>query len=767
MTSTFDQLSERRYNKPDLLFDIIFDGEYVSGQSGNAIIGRISERFHDLGDPYRYEPLVISATGFDEYYPHEHKWKPRGQVRVEILNEKITAQDNAEARISDLLADYGFIGAEVIIRQFFEGCTWADVEGEIIFQGSISNYSYDATKLTLTISPHKDNCKLPPYRIHKGQFIDSNEGSRGKVMPIIVGELINYDIGGGGLDMDAVGGALSLTRDIRYESGFPRSTLLVACHECFSVGYYWDQNYATQAGINFNNGKGPGTSGYDWMQICYITSGVYDCQVGDTCDVQGLKDWNEATLLTCPTRQIGKILHSFAGKNSEHFYQFYKDSDYQGNGIFDNQITIPQLLSRYMKNFPMLPMYHDRRGRYTCKELDYFPSTEYPRHLSKDHDIKIKKIEFSAEASNSVALLYWKNLANRHNNRRGQPDLFGPWFQKTWITCIPQDIRKVLTADMSVGTTLSIWITPTGGIDPEPFDLMMIDNEIMEVKTYSVGNVHVWDRGGCGTTARPHALGAPVYILRTHSCNGICYPDQHGGSYRSDDDALCVAEQIGNIEEISISPLATDIISNPDRLGSEIQAKLNASVILAGTYSVSWDPERNRFTFIETTGSYPFKVFADGNGLSGKASDYLATVIGWLSDSPTYATTQRASAPAQQREFQAAYAYARYRIGGETTIEADLIRGVGFAHDEECPDAIASRNYHFDMNWRKKAQITFESNLRCLDLTNAMIFEFDPDLDEYTKIGGRSWEDIQWRVIKIRRPKAHRLEFIAEEVLSV
>lgn len=765
-TATYERLRSLRYNKPDTLVEIRLGGEKTSAYGGDIIV-YVSLREHDLGT-YRFEPLLVTATGMDEHLPMSHSWKERGTMRLELLDAKLNVQENADDKLSDLLTEYSFVGAQVIVRRFFEGCTWADVQNEVIYKGVIvTPPKQTPTKLTCTVSPHKDEQMIPPYRVTHGEFPDADIGAYGKLMPVIVGELRNAGIAGGGLDLDSVGGARSQNIDIRRQAG-PISTLLIAGHQCFSVGPWYDIGYVTRT-VSPVNGPGPAGSGEAWRDICYVEKGnAYDPQVADTCDVKGLKDWNEVTLLTCPTAQIKRILQLIAGKSAEDFASgFYKDSDWRADGIFDQPITIQQMFTRYMKQLPFL-FYHNRQGEYTNKELTHYPVTEYTDVLGKE-DIKVTGLEYGEKAHNSVTVNYWKNLGNKQVANAMQPEKYGPWFQCAWITCLKQDSGKTLQVDVN-DSTLNLNITPTGtGIDPGQagyFELVLFDNELLEYHTWSSPTLGVWRRGACGTDPAPHKAGARMIYLRTHSCHGGSYRDQRGGSHRSDDDAICVKEEGSTAVEVSISPFATDFFSDPERLAKKVEDELNAHVGLSGTYTYLWDAERNRMT---STSTANHKIYADGEGEDGETSDYLATVLGHTTalGDLVYATIQAAATPALQREAHAAYAYARYRTNASKVVDADLIRNFSLASNSPSDTAIMCRNFNYDLHWKRMPRFRFETGLDRENLLNGMIFETGVSLDIWSKFHGQSWAGRQWRVVRVRQKKRNRLEFLAEEVLIV
>lgn len=773
MTDAYDRAVSYRYNFPGILLTIFLDGQ-------TAV--RISDKTRDDLGGYYWLGLVVNVSGMDQELPLDTKYKRRGDAQVKVLNSKLLFQPGPNDRFSDLMKDFGLLGAKVKIELYFQGLAYADCEER--FYGTIMPpIKYDANYLSFTVRQQEDELKVPPYQVQSGFFPDMDVGSDGKPMILIVGEMKNEGVSGRGFNLDQKGGALSMNTDLKTETSPDRANLLIAGHKCEDVTQVWNLGYVAQSpNYDVNNNTGPSGSGYPWLDICYISkNNAYDPAVGNTADVEGLMAYGDCfdpfpsagTCILEPITQIEQILRLFYGKTDDDLveagpwgsgfdYSLYADG-YRSSGVFDRPLSIESIFSRYMKQFPFL-IYKDRHGKYTTRNYESFPEQHLTTPLSFDDDVEVVKLEFSPKAYNSVVLNYWKNHGNSIEPRPETPPTYGPFMGSTFIKCSPQFSQKTLNG--AINDSQTTFTITTAGIDPQAtpdkFELMLVDKELMEIHTYNdgTGSTEVWRRGACATDPIPHADGTKIYYLRTSSSDGVGFDDQHAESYRglADRNTICVYETGPACEEVDIT-YGCISFSDPIRLAEHIATRLTASP-LAGTYAGIWDPITNRMTFTSTV---PFRIYKDGSGCNSYTSDFLATIIGFVDPSASTALSHTSDTRCWQREAQAAYAYAKWRINDSLVVQGDLIRGSGFAVSDYPFTAVAGRNYRFDRNWRYRKRVRFESGLRLSGILLANTFKFESDIDDYLKVAGESWGDVLWRIIKINQPKWNRLRFLAEE----
>lgn len=769
-TSRFTLLRKSANREPDFLIDI---DRYENGQD----VIRLASKYRTVVDgasSYYYEGLLEAASGMDERLPVDTVYKEQGDCVLTLLNRRICTQEIDE-KFSDLL-NAGLSGAKVVIRQFYDGCDWADVEDEIIYTGWVITEQtvYDENGISLTISPYyKKHSSLPPYRMVQEEYSTMDPEGENLLMPLIIGKL-HYEgkkAHNGADDMDTLyGGAVLLSSHYIYKS-LPDYRLLVAGHQSFNdFNLYKDLTKFANPQYYNDDAGGP-----NWRIITTLEVDIadWDADADWSCDTLGIYD--SGGVNRDPVRMLRAVLKSYYGMSWADSDQSEIDNtsalltfqnhlwtgDLCLDGRVDSETPPEQYFTKFMGQIPLW-IYRGRNGKFFFKKWERRPTVDYTDCALSFEDHVLKdgfEAFYSSPKGPNITMPFWPNLGRDLADdvcRDG-------YFQRAFVQCTIQDSGYALDEDLT-DSELE-WNITGSGTQPVNNDLVLVGREICEVRLPSTptgATVTVWRRGGNGTDAVEHSTGDRIYIIRTNSSNGRNLHDQMG-DIESPCKALEIYEDATYNDVIEISPENhAEFYKDAERLADNIASQLNNALTnLQGTYACEWDPLTNLY-HIYTTDSKEFKVKID-------QSDNLAKVIGfWVETS--MGTSHYGDQPARKRECQAAYDLATFRNHAGWETKADWIVGDGL--DTETGGVfggdltpIVARDYRFDIAHRPMRRVKFRTTDRFINLTLGKIFEFDTDINDYLLAHGTQWTDLNWRVINIRHIDIDELEFIAEEAM--
>jgi hypothetical protein len=624
-------------------------------------------------------------------------------------------------KISDLLAE-SLVGAQVTIRQFYEGCTWTDVDNEYAFTGWIKSEQtkYDESEIVLTVSPQKAYTLIPPYKMHQDDYDTMDKEGEGIVMPVILGELINdgKESHNSLVEMDAAyGGALLLdTKYIRYDA--PDFYLLVSMLQSKDVPDLYKDNVAQAADSReiLSQVWGMRWYGSGWFEL------------DNTSALLNFDDYLWSAGLKC-------------------------------DGLIKSQMTMTQYFTKMMGQFPF-HVYRGRDGKIYFKKWERKPAVDYTeKKLSYEDEIFDIKISYSNPKGPGISMKFWPNLG------RSMADAVAPggYFQRAFVEMNVQDSGHNLDEDLT-DSELE-WTLTGSGTFPITGDLIMVGREICEVRLPAAPSgsvVTVWRRGGNGTDAVEHSDGDVIYILRTDSSNGRCRHDQMG-NIASPCEKIEIWEDAAHTAVVQLSNFGysnhAKLFYDAQRLANALADCCTSHASLTGTYACLWDAETNFFK-LYTTDSTEFKILQD-------QSDNLTKVLGWWVDTGM-ATEHWGDRPARKRECQLTYDYAMHRNNRVQEIVADLIVGTGLTYESggsfggDLTPQVA-RDYRYDISHRPMKQVSLSAPNRFYNLLIGKTFEFDTDINDYLKVHGQNFTDLNWRVINARRVDMNTLRFVVEE----
>jgi hypothetical protein len=726
-TDRFDLLRKSSYKSSDLLIDI---DRFDNGQD----IIRISSRYREVGS-YYYEGLLLNVSGMDERLPIDCQFKLQGDALMTFANSRLMCQTPAEPmpKISDLLAE-GLMGAKVTIRQFYEGCIWTDVDDEYAFTGWIKSeqIQYDENELVLTVSPvGKKLSRIPPYRMHEDDYSTMDTEGEGLIMPIVLGLLTNTNklSHDGVTDMDAVYGGAYLLSNKYILKSLPDYRLLVAGHVCYiNFNLYKELTKYASPTYHLDDAGGP-----DWRQITTLEldTAIWDATKDWSCDTEGIHN-----SLRDPIQHVKQVLTHFYGMRgldddiSEidyttsqiDFSNYLLSTALACDALIKTELSVAQFFTKMMGQFPF-HIYRGRDGKIYFKKWERKPAVDYTE--KKPNDV-----------------------------------CQGGYFQRAFIQCTIQDSGYTLDEDLT-DSELD-WTITGSGIMPVNNDLVLVGREICEVKlpnTPTGSVVTVWRRGGNGTDAVEHSDGDAIYLLRTDSNNGRRAHDQMGVMTAASK-TIEIYEDAVHHAAVTISP--EDVASyykDAERLADNVAEQCNADADLDGVYACEWNPETN-FYRLYTTNSVEFMI-------KQNLSDGLVKVLGWWADTGM-AEEHFGDLPARKRECQAAYDTVMYRDNSGWELRADWVVGSGLTANpggdfEGDLTPIVTRDYRFDISHRPMKRVKFSAPNRFYNLLIGKIFEFDTDINDYLKVHGQNFTELNWRVINARRVDMNTLRFIAEE----
>jgi hypothetical protein len=815
-TDRFDLLRKSSYKSSDLLIDI---DRFDNGQD----IIRISSKYREVGS-YYYEGLLLNVSGMDERLPIDCQFKLQGDALMTFANSRLMCQTPAEPmpRLSDLLGDW-LGGAKVTIRQYFEGCTWADVENEEAFVGWIKNPQtvYDENEIQLVASPTKKYPDLPPHVLNRRDYGSMDADSGEMVMQIAIGDL-TYD---GKHPYSATGdmtapyaGAVLLAKNTLLYPGtsythyapadLPRPGetipfrmmkaqawlkkvlddvwLLASALPSYNIDdVYSDGTHRTENTVWFeeqNDGGGP-----DWrtLTLAKILGVYWDPTKEWTCNIQGMKDSDAPHLLTRdPIQVVFQILHQVYGMTwsdstwneldltsaSLWLTNWLAGENLYCDGLLDRKQSLERFLSDMMMQFPFW-IYRGRNGKFFAQKWERKPDVDYT-----DTEVSFKNhifregfsVGYRQPKGPAIDMLYWPHHGRDISSSLPIP-LEQGYFTRAYITLEVERSGYVLGADYN-DTVLTFAITGSGH-HPLNGDLIMIGREVMEVRLpiSGTGNITVRIRGGNGTKAAAHLDDDSIYILHPASAVGDVNHDQlgveplvAGQTCRK----IIIWEDALHTATINIGDAGgnSDIDLHRDKTWgmSELQDSINMNGNIYGTYVCEWDPLVN-FVTIRTSDSKSFKIQLVAN-------DWMVKVMGWWADTGM-GTSHTGTQPARFREAQLTYDYAVQRTCNVRKLRASMITGAHLNRTllADYGDAICdltpmvARDKQFDTNHRPMRQVKFNAPDQFVDLAIGKIFAFADDINDHLKREGNEWTDLNWIVAKTRRLDMHNLEIIAEE----
>jgi len=767
-TAKYELLRKMAYKSSDLLVEI---DRFENGQ--NLIRLAFQDR---VLDSYHFYGLIQNITGMNERLPVDTKFKYQGDATLEILNERVPGQA-VPAKFSDLLNDW-LVGAKVIIYQYFEGMAYSDLDDDtIMYAGWINGtrLEYDTQIIHLTVSPYKHYPNLPILRMHEIDYDNPEEGKDDTIMPIIWGENYFNNRPKNAVDDldDLYGGAFLLPCWCDYDVPSGHYRYLTAGHVGTSTAvsrlYSNTTLEASYWAVHNDNAGGP-----SWRNI--LTVEVMD-EIADTT-----KDWSvdctglqvSGVSVKDPITSLREILVQILGLNwqgtgwceidnttaqltFDNLYTWPGAVGLYSAGIEDQEITMEQLFSNFMGQFPFW-IYRGRNGKFYFKKWARMPDVDYTeRALSFEDDITDIQVEMSNPTGPVVEMNYWPN----HGRSEANEIASGGYFARAFINLYVQDSGYTLDEDLD--TTETVWDITGSGTFPTTGNLVMVGRETCEVQlpgTPTGSTITVWRRAGNGTEAVEHSTGDKIYILRPDSAAGRNNGVQ-GGNIESTAQYIEIWEDATHYATLDLTSGGGSnhpkLYRDAVRLIEHIASRGTINPSLQGTFTGTWNPETGFYTLSSTVA---FKILM-GN------SDNLVKVLGWWGDTDL-ATSQIGNKPARRRESQLTYDYAVRRRLDTIRFNADYITGSGIPYwvggmwggDLTPIEACA---YRFDIGHRAMRRVRFRAPLHFVNLTIGKIFSFASDIDEHIKVHGESWTNLNWRVIETWRATPTLLGFIAEE----
>ena len=224
-TATYTKYRKRKYKEPGLLVSIELDPDNIV---------YLSDQYRTVTN--EYEGLLKGISGLHERLPIGGRFQKRGDARLKIYNKKLNFQADATSRFSDLLADYGLIGAKVIIKQWFNGCALTDCE--TIYQGWVKlPVKYNEQMVDLIVSPLREENLIAPDVLSVSDYSNLDASLQGSAFPVIYGQVTHYSTDGDSLDLTVDGGAICLSTEIDNSNHY----WLVAGHKISAVDHVYDE----------------------------------------------------------------------------------------------------------------------------------------------------------------------------------------------------------------------------------------------------------------------------------------------------------------------------------------------------------------------------------------------------------------------------------------------------------------------------------------------------------------------------------------------